>query len=87
MDQQQELKMTFSGVLQKKGKQIIQVRFERQTATGGVEVAEGLLPDCTIEKYNGFSEEEIDQLQEYLKRNRKEIIDKAKGLNNIMNWF
>lgn len=78
--------MTFSGVLTKDKKQFIRVRFEREGAKG-LEVAEGILPECTIEQQNGYTPEEVDQLQDYLKQNRQEIIEQAKGLNNILKWF
>ena len=75
MNQSEELKLTFSGVLTKGDKKFIRVRFERETDRG-VEIAEGILPDCTIEKQNGYSQQEVEQLQDYLKQNRSDIMEK-----------
>lgn len=82
MEQREEVKMTFSGVLFREGKHLIQVRFER-----GDDVAEGTLPEGEIHKSQGYSKEEIEQLEQYLRQNRKDIIARAKELNRITSWF
>lgn len=82
MEQSEEVKMTFSGVLLREGKHLIQVRFER-----GDDVAEGILPDGEIQRSQGYTKEEIQQLERYLRQNRTDIIARAKELNRITNWF
>ncbi|MGN0484687.1 MAG: hypothetical protein ACI4HI_14150 [Lachnospiraceae bacterium] len=86
MNEKEEVKLTFSGVLVKNGERLIQVRFERENGNG-LDVAEGTLPAGTIHSSKGYSEEEIAQLQIYLQQNQAEIMKKAKELNNIMHWF
>ncbi len=78
MDRQSELTFTYSGVLSKNGKPFVSVMFER-----GKDVAEGTVPDCIITKSEGFTEEEIHELEDYMDANRKEIIDGAKRISNI----
>lgn len=83
---QGEVKFTYSGVLTKGEKKFIRVRFERENGVG-VDYAEGMIPDCKIEKQQGFSADEIRQMEEYLYGEKENIIQDAKKLNNIMNWF
>ena len=58
---QDEVKMTHSGFVRKDGKRVVLVRFER-----GSDVAEGRIPPCTIEKNEGFSQEEVEGLEHYM---------------------
>lgn len=82
MNREQKVKLTHSGILSVKGRKQVSVRFER-----GRDVAEGTLPQCKITKNNGFSEEEIKGLENYLEQKNDEIFAKAKELNNFRNWF
>ncbi len=82
MKQSEEVKMTYSAVVAKKGKPYISVRFER-----GRDIAEGSIPDCGITNSKGFSSEEVDHLENYMKAHKKEIIEGAKGISGIKNWF
>ena len=76
----QELTCTYSGILVKEGKQIVQVRFERNK-----DYAEGTLPQALILKHQGFSTDEIDQLQQYMAEHQEEIFTHAKEINSFKN--
>ncbi len=83
MKHSEELRMTYSGLISKKGgKKIVRVSFER-----GKDFAEGVVPDGTIEKSSGFSPEELTQLSGYLKQNADEILSKAKEVNPLRSWL
>lgn len=81
-----ELNFTHSGVLNSNGRKTVRVRFERNN-NGIVEFAEGILPDCKIDKQEGFSREEIVILENYLSGNKKNILDKAVAISGPMHWF
>ncbi len=79
-----EVTFTYSGVLTRNNRKLIRVRFERK-GNPGIDFAEGKIPECKIEKQNGFSQEEIRQMEEYLEIEKENIIREAKKLNNIKN--
>ncbi len=79
--------MTYSAILRDKdNKKIIRVQFER-VRNSVSEVAEGILPDGKIVRQNGYSQEEIKQLEEYLKANSEDIFLKAKIISNPLKWL
>ena len=83
MNQSQEIRMTYSGLLsQKDGKKIARVFFER-----GKDYAEGIVPSGNIEKSSGFTPEELKQLADNLIHNREDILAKAKEVNPLRNWL
>lgn len=82
MNREDEVKLTHSGILVKKGRRHVSVRFER-----GADVAEASLPECKVLKSHGFSEEEIKGLENYLEMKNDEIFTKAKEISNIKHWF
>ena len=82
MGKSDAVQFTYSGLLNKNGKKVVSVRFERDN---GKDFADGLLPDCAIEKQQGFSEEEIEQLEVYLMENADDIMTKAKEMSKITN--
>ncbi len=86
MNSKEEVTFTYSGVVSKDGRNAVCVRFERKRG-GKTDFAEGLVPACKITKQEGFSAEEIEGLEGYLRENDQEIRKKAKELNNIKNWF
>ena len=45
--------------------------------------AEGSIPQCKIIEQNGFSSEEIQQLEVYLEENSNDIKAKAKEISGI----
>lgn len=83
MNQSEELRMTYSGLLMYKGEKTVRVKFER----GKNDFAEGIVPSGIIEKSAGFSEEELEQLGNYLKFNASDIMTKAKEVNPIRDWL
>ena len=79
--------MTYSAIVRDKSdKRIVRVKFERDNF-GHSEIAEGLLPDCKIISQNGYSEEEIAGLEEYLRGNLEDIMAKAKVISNPLKWL
>ncbi len=81
-----EVKFTYSSVLRKNNRNAISVRFEREYPERK-DYAEGWIPECKIEQQEGFTAEEIEQMEEYLKKEKHNIIEGARELNNIKNWF
>ncbi len=82
MNRVEELKMTHSGILTKKGKRQVCVRFER-----GSDMAEADLPACKVTKSQGFTAEEIAGLEEYLAAQNDIIFEKAKAISSIRHWL
>lgn len=82
MEQNEEVKMTYSKILSKEGKRYVSVSFER-----GSDLAEGSIPACKIEKNEGFSDEEICRLEDYMAGNSDNIIDMAKKISSITHLF
>ena len=82
MKQSEELRMTYSGVITKKNQKIVHVSFER-----GKDFAEGTLPSGKIEKSSGFTNEELQQLSDYLLQNVDDIMKKAEQVNPLRNWM
>ena len=78
--------MTYSSLLLKNGKKAICVRYER-SSLNGVDFAELLLPECNVTAQKGFTEDELVQLKFYTKANKDDILQKSKGISNIMHWF
>ena len=70
--------MHISGVTEKNNEKIAYVRFEE-----GELVAEGSIPDCKITKNQGFTDEEVRQLECYLIANLAELKRMAAGVNPI----
>lgn len=77
-----ELKLTYSCILPRGKEKIVRVTFEGKNA-----FAEGIVPDGKIEKQKGFTKEEIEQLELYLKTNGEEILKKAKEITGWKHWF
>lgn len=82
MKQSEELCMTYSGVITKKGGKIVHVSFTR-----GKDFAEGILPSGKIEKSSGFTQEELSQLASYLQQNADDIMKKAEKVNPLRSWM
>ena len=79
--------MTYSAIVRDKdNKKIVRVKFER-IVNAGPETAEGLLPDCKIVSQNGYSDEEVAGLEEYLRGNLEDIMAKAKVISNPLKWL
>lgn len=78
----EEMKMTYTSVLTKDDKPLVSLRFER-----GNDVCEGVVPECVITKNSGFSDEEVEALEHYLRVNKQVIIDNSKGISGLLNIF
>jgi hypothetical protein len=78
--------MTYSSLLLKDGKKAICIRFERESQNE-IHYAEAFLPDHKIQKKSGFSEDEILNLEDYLKFNKEYILEESKKISSIMHWF
>lgn len=61
--------LTFSNIEEKEGFDEICVRFERPNDKQGFDFAEGKLPNNEFYKTYGFSEDELLELESYLKNN------------------
>lgn len=83
MNPSEELCMTYSGLLLYKGEKTVRVYFER----GKNDYAEGIVPSGIIEKSSGFSEEELQQLSNYLTHHAADILTKANQVDPIGNWL
>lgn len=74
--------MVVSSRLRNAGKQIVRVSFFR-----GEDYADGILPDIRIEKAKGFSQDEIGQLERFMREHQEEIFAKAKAIDPMKNWL
>lgn len=63
-----DIMLTFSSIEEKNGFEEITVRFERPNGHG-FDFAEGKLPNNMFYKCSGFSEDELLELERYLKNN------------------
>lgn len=78
MNQSEEIRMTYSGIVMQKGEKVVHVSFER-----GQDYAEGVLPSGDIKKSSGFTPEELEQLKQYLLQNAEDIVNRAKQVNPL----
>ena len=75
--------LTHSDMLYENNSRSVLVRFERANGKG-FDFAEGMLPECVFTKLSGFSEDELFDLQDYIRCNSSLIWDYAQkggGLN------
>ena len=75
------LNMSVSQVFDKNGMKYAFVSFEDEGRN-----AEGKIPDCVIMANNGFSKEEVTQLENYMKRELPNLKKMASGVN-VLNAF
>lgn len=80
--QETEMRMIVSAMMRKGGKSFARVSFLR-----GKDWAEGLVPDGVVEKAEGFTEEEIKGLEDYLVREKDMLVGQAKGVNPLRNML
>ena len=73
-----EVTLNLSGVVEKDGQKIAYVRFSR-----GDDFAEGYIPDCIFSKVQGFTDDEVSMLTDYLRANLTELKKRAAGLNPL----
>ncbi len=72
------VKMTYSSIVPINGRPGVSVTFER-----GSDMAEGIIPSGKIRSSQGFSEEELQQLSDYLITNEKKILEDARKLSSL----
>lgn len=79
---EQDVKMLVSGAIHKDDRTFARVSFMR-----GKDWAEGIVPDGVIEKSEGFTKEEITQMEDYLVREKDMLVKQAKGVNPLRNML
>ncbi len=72
------MNMMVSGVVDKNGEKVAFIRFEEEKR-----MAEGIIPACRITKNEGFTAEEVSQLEMYMKGNLAMLKKQAAGVNPI----
>ena len=77
----EEMQMSVSPICTKDGKKYAFVSF-----TDGNRTAEGKIPECVITYHTGFQDDEVHQLEEYMKRELPQLKRMAAGIN-VMNNF
>ncbi len=82
----EEMRMTYSSVMRKGKEKVVHIRFEREV-DGKTEFAEGILPECLIEKSIGFTLEECKALEFYMKENCESIFEQAQKINDDVFWL
>ena len=73
-----EVTLNLSGVVEKDGQKIAYVRFSR-----GDDFAEGYIPDCIFTKVQGFTDDEVSMLTDYLRANLTELKKRAARINPL----
>lgn len=77
-----EVKMLISCVVEKEGRKMVRLSFLR-----GQDYAEGILPEGAVERSKGFTAEEVGKLEQYIRANRKDILERAKAIDPLRNWI
>ena len=77
----EEMQMSVSPICTKDGKKYAFVSF-----TDGNRTAEGKIPECVITYHTGFQDDEVHQLEEYMKRELPQLKRMA-AVINVMNNF
>jgi hypothetical protein len=77
-----ELKMSVSPICTKDGKKYAFVSF-----TDGKRTAEGRIPDCKITACDGFVEDEVIQLEDYMSRELPQLKKMAAGIDIMRNFM
>ncbi len=73
-----ELNMTVSAVCMKDGEKYAFVSF-----SDGQRMAEGRIPDCTIISNKGFTQEEVEMLEIYMRSELRQLKKMAAGVRLI----
>ena len=76
-----DVNLDISGVVEKDGKKIAHIRFTR-----GEDMAEGYIPDCVFTKVKGFTDEETEQLTDYLRANLTDLKKRAAAINPLTEY-
>ena len=85
--QDEELTLTVSSYLtDRSGQRFVRVQFERQ-GPHGMQVAEGLLPEGRIVRQDGYSPDEVEGLESYLKEHMGALLERARTLSDPIRWL
>ncbi len=77
-----DINMTVSPVCTKDGKHYAFVLFSKGGKSAGSEIsAEGKIPDCRIISNNGFSEDELRKLEEYMVQELPMLKEMSAGID------
>lgn len=68
----------FSGITSKGTEKRVCVSFSEKGKS-----AEGYVPSCRIERNNGFTADEVEQMEAYLEENKYLIWEEAKKINPL----
>ena len=80
----ENIKIVVSPVIKQDGRQKIFISFIDDSDK---REAEAIIPGCVFIKNVGFSDEEIDVFKEYLMKEQTEILEKAKTINPLAEFF
>jgi len=72
------MEVIFSGITTKGTEKRVCVLFSEEGRN-----AEGYVPSCKIERNNGFTADEVAQMEAYLNENKQLIWEEAKKVNPI----
>ncbi len=90
IDYNENVSMTYSRILKttKTGETFVRVRFERGIiGKEGNPYMEGILPSGEVTESEGFTEEEVSQMADFMVKNRDDIMEKAKDLGRYFKIF
>lgn len=79
-----EIKVKVSPIIRQDGRQKIFISFIDEKDR---REAEAIIPGCVFIKNVGFSDEELDVFKEYLVKEQAAILDKAKKINPLADFF
>ncbi len=79
-----EIKVKVSPIIRQDGRQKIFISFIDEKDR---REAEAIIPGCVFIKNVGFSDEELDVFKEYLVKEQAVILDKAKKINPLADFF
>ncbi len=72
------MKMLVSGISVRDGEKVAYILFDE-----GERSAEGIIPECKIIKNKGFDDDEVKQLEIYMKGNLIDLKKQAASINPI----
>lgn len=78
------IKVIVSPVIKQDGRQKIFINFMDYDDK---REAEAIIPGCIFIKNVGYSEDELDVFKEYLEKEQAEILEQAKQINPLLDFF
>lgn len=76
LKKESDIKMSVSAVCEKDGEKVAYVMFSDDKRT-----LEGIIPDCKVIRNNGFLQDEVKQIEDYMIANLMELKKMAAGIN------